>query len=93
VESGLAAEIYQNPKHPYTMGLLKSVPRLDLPRKEKLNPIDGQPPDLANLPSGCSFRERCTYSIGKCALEIPPLVPVAEAHSSACWVAEDLSLN
>ena len=59
IERGEAKEIYANPRHPYTVGLLRSVPRLDLPRRAKLDPIDGQPPDLINLPPGCAFRERC----------------------------------
>src|SRR5712692_4541167 len=63
IESGAAAEIYRNPRHPYTIGLLRSVPRLDQPRKSKLEPIDGQPPDLWNLPPGCSFAPRCKFVI------------------------------
>ena len=93
VERGSAVEIYRNPRHPYTMGLLNSVPRLDLPRKERLEPIEGQPPDLSNLGSGCSFRERCPYAIDRCAQEMPPLIPLDEGHDSACWVAETLGSN
>ena len=89
IERGTAAEIYANPKHPYTVGLLNSVPRLDLPRKEKLDPIEGQPPDLINLPQGCSFRARCRYAIDRCAEEIPELQAVGgDGHTSACFVAE-----
>jgi len=62
IESGISRDIYQSPKHPYTLGLLRSVPRLDQPRKAKLDPIDGQPPDLADLPQGCSFRPRCKWA-------------------------------
>ena len=91
IERGSAQEIYGNPRHPYTLGLLKSVPRLDLPRKEKLDPIEGQPPDLAHLPEGCAFRERCRYSIDRCAEEIPPLDPIGDGHFSACFVAETLA--
>lgn len=72
------------------MGLLHSVPRLDRPRKEKLNPIEGQPPDLINLPSGCAFRVRCRYVVDRCAQEFPPFVAVGDGHYSACWVAEEL---
>ncbi len=91
IERGTAAEIYANPKHPYTVGLLNSVPRLDLPRKEKLDPIEGQPPDLINLPQGCSFRPRCRYSIDRCAEEIPELQAVGgDGHTSACFVADTL---
>ena len=91
IELGSAQEIYRTPKHPYTLGLLNSVPRLDLPRKEKLDPIQGQPPDLINLPPGCSFRERCRYAIGRCAEETPPLRQVGDEHFSACFVAETLA--
>jgi oligopeptide transport system ATP-binding protein len=90
VERGTARDLHRNPSHPYTLGLLNSVPRLDLPRKEKLDPIEGQPPDLADLPSGCSFRERCRFAVGRCAEEAPPLRPIGAGHLSACFVAEDL---
>ncbi len=91
IERGTAAEIYANPKHPYTLGLLNSVPRLDLPRREKLDPIEGQPPDLINLPQGCSFRARCRFAIDRCAEEIPQLQAVAgDGHTSACFVADTL---
>jgi oligopeptide/dipeptide ABC transporter ATP-binding protein len=90
IESGSAAEIYGVPRHPYTIGLLHSVPRLDQPRKSKLEPIDGQPPDLWNLPPGCSFAPRCKFVIDKCAEEAPPLRQIENGHGSACWVAETL---
>ncbi|MBI4338296.1 MAG: ABC transporter ATP-binding protein [Chloroflexi bacterium] len=94
IETGTAREIYGNPRHPYTLGLLKSVPRLDEPRKERLAPIEGMPPDLVNLPPGCSFRPRCPYAIKRCEEEYPPLVSVkdssADRHLAACWVADQL---
>ena len=90
IERGNAREIYSNPRHPYTVGLLRSVPRLDLPRRAKLDPIEGQPPDLINLPQGCSFRERCRWAIEKCATDSPELMESSEGHLSACWRAEDL---
>ena len=90
IERGSAVEIYKNPKHPYTIGLLHSVPRLDQARTEKLDPIEGMPPDLVNLPPGCPFRPRCRYAIDKCAEELPPLIAVGEGHTSACWVADTL---
>ncbi|MBI3953847.1 MAG: ABC transporter ATP-binding protein [Chloroflexi bacterium] len=86
IESAKADELYANPRHPYTLGLLASVPRLDQPRKTKLAPIEGLPPDLISLPQGCSFRPRCPYAIERCAVEEPPLVPVAPGHNAACWV-------
>jgi oligopeptide/dipeptide ABC transporter ATP-binding protein len=90
IERGNAGEIYANPRHPYTVGLLRSVPRLDLPRREKLDPIEGQPPDLINLPVGCSFRDRCRWAIDKCATDIPELMDTGDGHLSACWRYEDL---
>ncbi|HEX7215932.1 MAG TPA: ABC transporter ATP-binding protein [Methylomirabilota bacterium] len=90
VERASAREIYANPRHPYTLGLLRSVPRLDEPRRAKLQPISGQPPDLSRLPAGCSFAPRCAYVIERCRHETPPLDPVAADHVSACWLARDL---
>jgi oligopeptide/dipeptide ABC transporter ATP-binding protein len=90
VERATAREIYANPRHPYTLGLLRSVPRLDEPRRAKLQPISGQPPDLSRLPAGCSFAPRCAYVIERCRHETPPLDPVAPEHVSACWLARDL---
>ena len=90
IERGTAHEIYANPRHPYTVGLLRSVPRLDLPRRAKLDPIEGQPPDLINLPAGCSFRVRCRWAIDKCAIDTPELMETGDGHLSACWRSEDL---
>jgi len=86
VESGSAREIYGRPRHPYTLGLLRSVPRLDEARRDKLVPIEGVPPDLANIPPGCSFYPRCSYRIDRCRQEEPPLMLVDEKHYAACWV-------
>ncbi len=91
VEQGTAQEIYADPRHPYTLGLLRSVPRLDEPKRAKLAPIQGQPPDLTRLPRGCAFAPRCAYSVDRCAAEIPPLEVVNGTHRSACWMARDLS--
>ena len=90
IERGSALDIYTNPKHPYTLGLMHSVPRLDEPRRIKLDPIEGQPPDLIDLPPGCAFRERCTFAVERCASDIPPLVQVSDGHTSACWEWERL---
>jgi oligopeptide/dipeptide ABC transporter ATP-binding protein len=90
IERGTAQDIYANPKHPYTLGLLRSVPRLDEPKKVKLNPIDGQPPDLINMPGGCSFRPRCGFAVDRCAEEVPSLAQVDEHHVSACWEWQNL---
>lgn len=90
IERGDAREIYSNPRHPYTVGLLRSVPRLDLPRRTKLDPIEGQPPDLINVPQGCAFRERCRWAIDKCATDTPELVEIGDGHLSACFRSEEL---
>ena len=90
IERGNAREISANPRHPYTVGLLRSVPRLDLPRRAKLDPIEGQPPDLIHLPGGCSFAPRCKWAVDKCKTDIPELTEAGEGHLSACWRAEDL---
>ena len=85
VESGPAAAIYHSPRHPYTMALLRSVPRLDRPRRARLDPVDGQPPDLTRLDQGCAFRPRCRFAIEACAKARPPLEPVGPAGQlSAC---------
>ena len=93
IERGDAREIYHNPKHPYTLGLLRSVPRLDQPRGERLIPIDGQPPDLTRLDDGCAFRPRCTFATERCGKEKPPLEDLGDGHLSACWEKEHVSLN
>jgi oligopeptide transport system ATP-binding protein len=93
VESGSAKELYANPSHPYTLGLLKSVPRLDQVRKMKLDPIEGVPPDLINVPAGCSFYPRCSYRIDRCAQEMPPLAAVDEKHYAACWEWQNVSFS
>jgi oligopeptide/dipeptide ABC transporter ATP-binding protein len=85
IESATALDLYHQPRHPYTLGLLKSVPRLDQGQKEKLDPIEGMPPDLVRIPPGCSFRPRCRFAVDRCAEDIPPLTPVGNAHHSACW--------
>jgi oligopeptide/dipeptide ABC transporter ATP-binding protein len=90
IEQGNARQIYHEPAHPYTIGLLHSVPRLDQPRKEKLDPIEGQPPDLARLDEGCAFRPRCRYAVERCATEIPPLEGLGDGHYSACWEKDKL---
>ncbi|HET9200267.1 MAG TPA: oligopeptide/dipeptide ABC transporter ATP-binding protein, partial [Dehalococcoidia bacterium] len=85
IETGSADELYSNPRHPYTLGLLKSVPRLDQLRKDKLDPIEGVPPDMVNLPPGCPFFPRCSFRSDKCREEYPPMVEVGPEHTAACW--------
>ena len=86
IERGTARQLYGQPRHPYTLGLLRSVPRLDEPRRARLAPIEGQPPDLTRLPPGCAFAPRCAFRVERCAHEVPPLEPVGDGdHVSACW--------
>ena len=67
VEAGTAEAIYHDPRHPYTVALLKSVPRLDQPRRARLDPVEGSPPDLTKLDGGCAFRPRCRFAVDRCA--------------------------
>lgn len=85
IETADAKTLYDEPRHPYTVGLLKSVPRLDQERKTKLEVIEGVPPDLINMPKGCPFYPRCTFRVDRCADEMPPLMPVGDKHHAACW--------
>ena len=86
VESGTARDIYHHPHHPYTFALLRSVPRIDQPRQARLDPVQGQPPDLSRLGAGCSFQPRCGFVVGRCASEAPPLARAnADGHVAACW--------
>ncbi|PZC45398.1 MAG: oligopeptide transport system ATP-binding protein [Chloroflexi bacterium] len=87
VEMGPADEIYHAPQHAYTLGLLESVPRLD-EREGRLLPIEGSPPDLTNLPPGCSFAPRCRFATDQCREERPDLIEVTEGHKVACWESE-----
>ncbi|MBS0550800.1 MAG: ABC transporter ATP-binding protein [Proteobacteria bacterium] len=92
VESGPAAEVYHDPRHPYTMALLRSVPRLDRPRQARLDPVEGQPPDLTRLDGGCAFRPRCRFAIDVCAKSRPPLEEAgAEGHLSACFRRDEIN--
>jgi len=89
VECGTAADIFHAPKHPYTLGLMRSIPRLDQPVGVRLEPIDGQPPDLAHLPPGCPFSPRCRHAVERCRRERPPMTRVSADHWRACWVNVD----
>ncbi len=90
VEEGTADKIYHNPHHPYTIGLLASVPRMDQHRGKRLVPIDGQPPDLTKLDNGCAYRPRCRWAIDRCANEIPPLEHVGDGQKAACFRSHEL---
>jgi oligopeptide transport system ATP-binding protein len=89
VETGPTGAIYAEPRHPYTLGLLASVPRLDSPRKESVRAIKGLPPNLARLPKGCSFAPRCDYAMDRCREEKPMLEQVGTDHFRACFLDED----
>jgi oligopeptide/dipeptide ABC transporter ATP-binding protein len=89
VESGPAAEVYRHSHHPYTLGLLRSVPRA-AGRGRRLSPIPGSPPSLSALPSGCTFHPRCPRAAGICAESDPSLLTVAAGHTSACHFAEEV---
>ena len=92
IEEATVQELYADPRHPYTLGLLGSVPRLDEKRPEKLYSIEGLPPDLIQLPEGCPFAPRCAYVVDKCLEENPPLLTtVSTRHRSACWRWQDVS--
>ncbi|MHB0869834.1 MAG: ABC transporter ATP-binding protein [Chloroflexota bacterium] len=86
VESAPTDELFANPRHPYTLGLLRSIPRIDEERRERLIPIEGLPPDLIDAPAGCPFAPRCSFVVDRCRTENPKLEPVARGHQIACWV-------
>jgi peptide/nickel transport system ATP-binding protein len=87
VESGDRRDIYYGPHHPYTWGLLSSIPRLGEGSSERLKPIQGLPPSLIYVPSGCAFHPRCPYVFDKCKTDIPPLLPADGHHASACHLS------
>ncbi len=89
VEYGLAKEVFYSPMHPYTWGLLDSLPRHDVDDKGKLCPIKGQPPSLIDLPPGCAFSVRCPYATEECRSESPALVDVGAGHLSRCLYSND----
>ncbi|GAG36662.1 unnamed protein product, partial [marine sediment metagenome] len=90
VETASTEVLYGKPRHPYTMGLLASVPRLDLARKRELHVVKGLPPNLARLPRGCAFHPRCEFAISRCREERPELEEVGENHYSACFRSKEL---
>ena len=86
VEQGSTRQIFNNPQHPYTWSLLKSIPRIDETKHEKLLSIAGLPPDLTNPPPGCKFHPRCRFRIDRCSQEEPPLETVDTGQAARCWV-------
>jgi len=91
VEFSQVDNIFYNPLHPYTIGLMKSIARLDQQKKEKLKPIEGTPPSLIDLPEGCIFRIRCNYAVDECKLKYPPLSEIVPGHFAACFRAMEFS--
>jgi oligopeptide transport system ATP-binding protein len=89
VEEAVVDDLYSNPRHPYTKALLRSLPRVDGVRTDKLESIKGLPPDLIALPKGCPFAARCGFVQEKCRLENPPLELYSAQHKFACWVNVD----
>ncbi|WP_291653601.1 ABC transporter ATP-binding protein [Clostridium sp.] len=89
VEEGSDEDIFYNGKHPYTWGLLNSVPNPKSEIKEKLTPIEGQPPDLLKPPVGCPFAARCKYTMKVCIEKQPPLFEISEGHRAACWLCHE----
>ncbi|MEA2641265.1 MAG: oligopeptide transport system ATP-binding protein [Chloroflexota bacterium] len=86
VEHAPTEELFANPRHPYTLGLLRSIPRMDVESKTKLIPIEGFPPDLIRIGHECPFQARCVYAVDKSFEENPTLQPVGNDHLVACWV-------
>ncbi|HXW51799.1 MAG TPA: ABC transporter ATP-binding protein [Candidatus Acidoferrales bacterium] len=94
VEYGTVDQIFREPKHPYTWGLLQSLPRLDETGRKRLVPIDGQPPNLLRLPVGCSFAARCRYALPECPTTPPPLIDFGNGHLARCVLyKEDRGLD
>ena len=77
--------MFARPRHPYTLGLLQSVPRLDAARKAALHPIEGAPPNMLQAPSACPFQPRCRYEVELSRQEVPPLVEIERGHMVACF--------
>jgi oligopeptide/dipeptide ABC transporter ATP-binding protein len=88
VEMASADRLFTEPRHPYTQGLLASIPRMDTPRGENLVPISGLPPNLAQLPAGCPFRPRCARAFDACAEVYPELKAIETGHSASCLAIE-----
>jgi peptide/nickel transport system ATP-binding protein len=90
VEQGTADDVFLRPCHPYALGLMRSVPRLDMPRAQRLETIEGLPPDLRSPPAGCRYAPRCPYRIAQCE-EDPALREIRTGHRSACWRADEIA--
>ena len=80
-------DIYRDSRHPYTLGLLSSVPRLDAQEGVKLDTIEGTPPDLINMPQGCAFQPRCAFAVAACGMDAPALPDRGNGHTAACFIS------
>ena len=87
IEAGPVRQIFNAPVHPYTQALIESIPRLG-GGLARLTAIEGQPPDLASLPAGCSFQPRCPKALDRCREEVPPSFDIGAAHTARCWLAD-----
>jgi oligopeptide/dipeptide ABC transporter ATP-binding protein len=85
METGNADDLFERPRHPYTLGLLQSIPRLDTGRRQKLHPIEGAPPNMLNAPTACPFAPRCAYEVAQSRQKVPPLVELEPGHFVACF--------
>ncbi len=85
METGSARQVFERPRHPYTLGLLQSVPRLDAARKSALRPIEGSPRDMLRPPQACPFQPRCRYDVEESSKSVPPLVELEPGHKVACF--------
>jgi oligopeptide/dipeptide ABC transporter ATP-binding protein len=85
METGSAAKLFSQPRHPYTVGLLQSIPRLDAARGERLHPIEGIPRDMLSPPQACPFQPRCRYEVELSRKEVPPLLEIEPGHKVACF--------
>jgi oligopeptide transport system ATP-binding protein len=86
LEEAAVADLFSHPAHPYTLGLLNSMPYLEMDRSQKLKPIPGSPPDMSHVPAGCPFAPRCAYVRRICLLKIPEFYTIGNKHRSLCWL-------
>lgn len=93
VEEAGVDELFYHPRHPYSIGLLRSIPRTNASRRQRLASIDGNQPNLITYPPGCPFAPRCAYVIDRCPVDRPELAGVGGTHTAACWVKPDISLD
>lgn len=90
IEMAPVRDLYKRTSHPYTLGLLESLPKIDARTRERLAPIDGTPPDLTKKPAYCPFAPRCRFAVAQCWQELPPLFELEPGHQTACFRAEEV---